>query len=89
MYLPIGVTLQFLKSKIMEWIKVEDKLPEQFEYVLAYYPEECDDPKECIGGCIYTKEIGFCMPGLDSKKDIYTFEGVTHWMSLPEPPKQN
>lgn len=65
----------------MEWISVEDRLPQNFEHVLAYAIENEDFPfldarffeashyngrwTECVDTCLID---------------------VTHWMPLPEPP---
>ncbi len=66
----------------MEWIKVTDSIPQSGENVLMYHSK-------------YGIGIGYCIPldGLFAG----TFHGVpvidedkktTHWMPLPEPPKQ-
>lgn len=72
-----GVTVQ-------EWIPVEDKLPEEGEYVLCV-----------LKGFNYGGKIQVCkfVPA-DKFKDKPYFEhfrngfpSVTHWMPLPQPPK--
>lgn len=72
-----GVTVQ-------EWISVEDRLPEEGEYVLCV-----------LKGFNYGGKIQVCkfVPA-DKFKDKPYFEhfrngfpSVTHWMPLPEPPK--
>ena len=72
-----GVTVQ-------EWISVDDRLPEEGEYVLCV-----------LKGFNYGGKIQVCkfVPA-DKFKDKPYFEhfrngfpSVTHWMSLPEPPK--
>ena len=52
----------------MEWISVEERLPES-EFVL------CTDGKYCFVNIIPDME------------DVLE-DGVTHWMPLPEPPKE-
>ena len=72
-----GVTVQ-------EWISVDDRLPEEGEYVL------CE-----LKGFNYGGKIQVCkfVPA-DNFKDKPYFEhfrngfpSVTHWMPLPQPPK--
>lgn len=66
------------------WISVEDKLPEEHEYkdmLVCRYDE----------GVAYTyADIYYFDGGFKSKDHHYgfddPFEGVTHWMPLPEPP---
>lgn len=59
-----------------EWISVKKQLPEAFETVIAY----CDNADMIFGFMTsdgYWVELGSEIP--------YT---VTHWMSVPEPPKE-
>ena len=72
-----GVTVQ-------EWIPVNDRLPEEGEYVLCV-----------LKGFNYGGKVQVCkfVPA-DKFKDKPYFEhfrngfpSVTHWMPLPEPPK--
>lgn len=72
-----GVTVQ-------EWISVDDRLPEEGEYVLCV-----------LKGFHYGGKIQVCkfVPA-DKFKDKPYFEhfrngfpSVTHWMPLPQPPK--
>ena len=72
-----GVTVQ-------EWVSVDDRLPEEGEYVLCV-----------LKGFNYGGKIQTCkfVPA-DKFKDKPYFEhfrngfpSVTHWMPLPEPPK--
>lgn len=74
-----GVTVQ-------EWISVDDRLPEEGEYVLCV-----------LKGFNYGGKIQVCkfVPA-DKFKDKPYFEhfrngfpSVTHWMPLPEPPKED
>ena len=74
-----GVTVQ-------EWISVNDRLPEEGEYVLCV-----------LKGFNYGGKIQVCkfVPA-DKFKDKPYFEhfrngfpSVTHWMSLPQSPKEN
>ena len=64
----------------MEWISVKDKLPNQNELVLCYSSSE-----GVISDSLYSKigsEIWF-----NGNKESYRND-ITHWMPLPEPPKQ-
>lgn len=67
-----GVTVQ-------EWIPVTERLPENFVSVLGYMPASAPFPavREC-----YTVGNAFFFPALN---DV---QMVTHWMPLPEPPKE-
>lgn len=57
----------------MNWISVDDGLPEYRATVIAY-----NEHKQMMIG-IYS-EWGWTFPAY--------FENVTHWMPLPEPPKE-
>ncbi len=60
----------------MEWISVEDRLPEWLKDVLVWYPEKNIVDVSCIYG-----DGGFSYEGC--------FGMVTHWSELPEPPCSN
>lgn len=71
-------------ATVQEWISVEDRLPEEGEYVLCV-----------LKGFNYGGKIQVCkfVPA-DKFKDKPYFEhfrngfpSVTHWMPLPQPPK--
>ena len=72
-----GVTAQ-------EWISVDDRLPEEGEYVLCV-----------LKGFNYGGKIQVCkfVPADEFKNKPYFehfrngFPSVTHWMPLPQPPK--
>jgi hypothetical protein len=64
----------------MEWISVKDRLPEKDFKVLCFYSNQYIDVLEYWYD---EKEIPvFFNPPLHSVND------VTHWMPLPEPPKE-
>ena len=71
----------------MEWIKVEDRLPNKNVRILCYCEEYS---KECIVLGIrdeYTSDRGVSVIfQLDDPR--VSLIGVTHWMPLPEPPKE-
>lgn len=74
-----GVTIQ-------EWISVKDRLPEEGEYVLCV-----------LKGFNYGGKIQVCkfVPANKFKDKPYFehfrngFPSVTHWMPLPQSPKEN
>ena len=60
-----------------EWISVKDRLPEEGIDVLVY-----DDDTNMFLIAWYDKTLDKWL-----STDIGRLFGVTHWMSLPEPPK--
>lgn len=63
----------------MEWIKIEDRLPNQPMKCLVY------DEGDNMFIAYYEHTLG-CWSNYDEE---YNFTGaVTHWMPLPEPPKE-
>lgn len=56
------------------WIPVDESLPELFENVLVYHPDDDDIELEWldIGGRFFFEDI---------------HGKATHWMPLPKPPK--
>ena len=59
-----------------EWISVEERLPEQ------YGPFLIADDKGNMEVATWTKQFGWFSGGNRVKR-------VTHWMPLPEPPKED
>jgi len=67
-----------------EWISVKDRLPEGDGFVLVYWKRRfilrnCDDLSHPSG----------IEPVLEEWLRIYGHPFVTHWMPLPEPPKES
>lgn len=63
-------------SANLHWISVEERLPEHMDDVLTW-----------VGGLV---EVG-CYDETNECWELYTYVGdgsVTHWMHLPEPPKE-
>lgn len=67
----------------MKWINLEDKSPQSCEDILFTDGKEIYkgwletyEPEEEL--CFYNEKAGFC--------DHWP-ENITHWMSLPKPPK--
>jgi hypothetical protein len=67
-----------------EWISVEERLPEQIGPILACYTEfnRCESPIRVVGWVFFTSSKQFAIPSGGYAKE------VTHWMPLPEPPKE-
>lgn len=72
-------------SKILvdrQWIKTSEKLPPTNVDVLCYFPSKDYGPKVMVA----YKEIGSCPNNWFSES--FRWGIVTHWMPLPEPPKE-
>lgn len=68
----------------MEWISVKDEFPDLEEEVLVYQPE--NDDMVCIGYLMQnprTEKIYW-----NKQNGIEEIHGVTHWLQIPEPPKE-
>lgn len=61
----------------MEWISVEDRLPDDAYPVLV-----------CFGKSSTSIIIGNYVNGGFYAKSNYPLTKITHWMPLPEPPKE-
>lgn len=69
-----------------EWISVKDRLPETGIYVLASCTMKVRDKIDYRNAVVmaFTCDEGF----VDTELDEVITEGTTHWMPLPEPPKE-
>ena len=68
-------------SSIPKWISVEERLPNIDAEVLIYADEGLYDVAQYSGGERFWT--------LERNPDCWvTASGVTHWMPLPEPPKE-
>ena len=70
----------------MEWISVKDRLPDHGQQVIGFIPDEF------IFTCDYDQELGFCDYWDIETENMYYRpfnDHVTHWMPLPEAPKQD
>jgi hypothetical protein len=69
---------------VQEWIPVTERLPdEKGEYLVAFHPCWWDDVREAktvVGTDTFRGKTTW------AKKK---FQRVTHWMPLPEPPKED
>ncbi len=66
----------------MKWRQVKDKLPKEYTYVLtlSVYP----NGNYATGIGCYTFSEGW---QIDWSDDVGGYTDITHWMSLPRPPK--
>ena len=63
-----------------QWIPVGERLPQDFVSVLVCIPSE--DPLPTV------KEAYLANGAWATKMAIFFMEEVTHWMPMPEPPKE-
>lgn len=68
-------------SNRMKWISVKDRLPEEGDTVLVFNTSGGED-------CLVTIAIKWPNEEWFLTEIETTSEEVTHWMPLPEPPKQ-
>ena len=70
----------------MEWISVKDRLPDRGQYVLVCCTMKVTSKIDYVNAVTmaFVCEEGF----VDVELDEVITEGVTHWMPLPEPPKE-
>lgn len=82
----------------MEWISVKDKLPEltnEFydrkcsdDLLIAFHNDLNDEPDITIGYCREDKTTIDGILWFDFIQNDGVYGDVTHWMPLPEPPKE-
>lgn len=63
-----------------EWVSVEDKLPKEFVSVLGHM--ESEEPFPTVRECYMVGRVFFFPALKDTRK-------ITHWMPMPEFPKNN
>lgn len=71
----------------MEWISVKDKLPpkgEEMVLAVVHGYREGTVPMSAVGMARHTSEDGWILEEFPKLNNIR----VTHWMPLPEPPKE-
>lgn len=75
--------IQQLEAQQPRWISVKEREPESFTNVLGYIPNNDPSPpvRECFRVCVGDADY-YYFPVLADYKDI------THWMEIPEPPKE-
>ena len=76
--------IETLQARIPQWISVKDRLPEDGTRVMAYVNgwHEVAWHRKSIREWQFRDEIAF-------NNETNTYGLVTHWMPLPEPPKEN
>lgn len=62
------------------WISVKDRMPEEFTSVIVHVPGE--------NQWSTVREAYFARGGWCTRIGIFSTDDVTHWMPLPEPPKE-
>lgn len=76
----------------MEWISVNDRLPKNEECVLVYFPKWRKRDYSCVFSAEYQNgEDDICDKGFWNdycRFNIGGEDGITHWMPLPNPPKE-
>lgn len=77
-----------VNGKLPRWISVEERLPEDDADVLVYAID--NNENSCIAMTSYTHNMhGFHIEGWYSPWQYFFNEHtITHWMPLPEPPKE-
>ena len=77
-------------EKMMEWINVNDRLPEPDIDVLVYIiNKHCDGTDyESIEVSSYVTEYGRDCVSFEWVGKITCNDKVTHWMPLPNPPEE-
>lgn len=79
----------------MKWISIKEKLPPLNQDVLVYYCGKKDWNKDLDGMAIsdrYIFRITSSSEGWETWRNPFEYFGsnyeITHWMPLPEPPKE-
>lgn len=68
--------------KVGGWISVNDRMPDNGQDVLVYM---ADWGESRITGCNYYNGVWYdCI-----MNGVVVIPNITHWMPLPEPPKEN
>lgn len=68
--------IEHLEAKIPRWISVDERLPEKRGTYLCNY--EFEESGRIVMSCDY----------LGSERWSFMQSSITHWMQLPEPPKE-
>ena len=74
--------------KAHEWISVKDRLPEEGVLVLVAFDVDFGLGETRQVDTAMRQEGVFCGGGLDNYLAFPCEVDVTHWMPLPEPPKE-
>lgn len=73
-------TMIEVANRVLRWISVEEKLPKRYEHVLVA-TRFTDDGEQDV-------EVAYLAIDRWRKPDGPLYGKVTHWMPLPEPPKE-
>lgn len=76
--------IEELERQQLEWIDVNERLPEEPGWYLTFSPYENKQ-----GGFIGTDSFRIKFDGMYFKNTFETFRKVTHWMPLPKPPEND
>ena len=71
----------------MDWISIKDRLPDYQVALLVYRPQWKGRPI-IEAYFIHIDRMGNQFVHDMGEHDNHLFNGVTHWMPLPEPPKE-
>lgn len=77
--------IQQLEAQVPKWIGVEERLPERAVLAACFDPEMYCYGEYIIGYVARTDDSEFVI----AENDHEILDGVTHWMPLPEPPKED
>ena len=76
--------IEELQAQIPRWISVEERLPETDDFVIvAVLDERGDTPYQYTDFGWYLDAARCWIVNAEQRRDI------THWMPLPEPPKED
>lgn len=72
------------------WVSVEDRLPETDDWVLVWYCDKDGDFFATVGKYKEWKPTGerYWYTDVDNNETAWPPVKITHWMPLPEPPKE-
>ena len=85
--------LNATNDALPRWISVEERLPETCAETRSFYHSVAvlasENGRIMMGYFTTSKDDGsFDFAGVDSHKKFYDFAKPSHWMPLPEPPKE-
>ena len=74
-----------LKAQVPRWIPVEERLPGDADGLVVMTDGECVHPSYGTAMFMLEEKLGVFAP---TKKKPWGYMQVTHWMPLPQPPKE-
>lgn len=86
-------TIKHLREAVPSWISVQERLPETLEETRSFYHSvtvlASEKGRLMMGYFTTSKDDGsWCFSCVDSHKIFDDWATPTHWMPLPEPPKE-